>query len=325
MTDVQNNRFDRGVREIVDADRVQTNAPLADLTTFHVGGPADWLVEATSVAEVAAIVQLARECDVPIVVLGGGSNVLVADAGVRGVVMRLRLQSIGQTADDRVRAEAGVTINGLVRWTIARGLAGLEAWAGTPGTVGGAIYGNAHYSGTNIGSLVTRVGVVTPAGDVAEAAAVDMAFGYDTSRVQRTREIVLWTEFGVTTGDPAALREAARASLAFRKRTQPLALSSAGCVFQNPDAIRDAVPAGIPPSAGALVDRAGLKGTSIGGATISPRHANFIVNEGDATARDIRTLMERARLGVRDRFGVELKYEVVFLGDWDGPNDPIAQ
>jgi UDP-N-acetylmuramate dehydrogenase len=316
---VQNTRFDRGVRETVGADRVQTNAPLADLTTFHVGGPADWLVEVTSVNEVTRVVQLARECEAPIVVLGGGSNVLVADAGVRGVVMRLRLPHIDQTADDRVRAEAGVTINGLVRWTIGRGLAGLEAWAGTPGTVGGAIYGNAHYSGTNIGSLVTRVGLVTPAGDVTEAATAEMAFGYDTSRVQRTREIVLWAEFGITTGDPAALRETARASLAFRKRTQPLALSSAGCVFQNPDAIRDAVPAGIPPSAGALVDRAGLKGTSIGGATISPRHANFIVNEGGATARDIRTLMECARLAVRDRFGVELKYEVVFLGDWDSP------
>jgi UDP-N-acetylmuramate dehydrogenase len=316
VTGVQNDRFDRGVREIVSADRVQTNAPLADLTTFHVGGPADWLVEATSVDEVTRIIRLARECDVPLAMLGGGSNVLIADAGVRGVVLRLRLQNVTQTDDGRVRADAGVTINGVVRWTIGRGLAGLEAWAGTPGTVGGAIYGNAHYSGTNIGSLVTRVGLVTPAGEITEAAAADMAFGYDTSRVQRTREIVLWAEFAVTTGEPAALRETARASLAFRKRTQPLALSSAGCVFQNPDATRDKVPAGIPPSAGALVDRAGLKGTSLGGATISPRHANFIVNEGRATARDIRALMERARLGVSDRFGVELKYEVVFLGDW---------
>ncbi len=310
-------RFDRGVREILAPDRVQTNAPLADLTTFHVGGPADWLIEATSTNEVTRVVRLARECDTPIAVLGGGSNVLVADSGVRGVVLRLRLQNIAQPAPGTVRADAGVTINGLVRWTIGRGLAGLEAWAGTPGTVGGAIYGNAHYSGTNIGSLVTRVGLVTPAGEVTEAAAADMEFGYDSSRVPRTREIVLWAEFGVTTGEPATLRETARASLAFRKRTQPLALSSAGCVFQNPDAVRDAVPAGIPASAGALVDRAGLKGTSLGGATISPRHANFIVNEGGATAQDIRTLMERARLGVRDRFGVELKYEVVFLGDWD--------
>ena len=308
-------RFDRGLRQIVGADHVLTNAPLADLTTFHVGGPADWLVEAASTDEVTRVVRLARECEVPLAVLGGGSNVLVADAGVRGVVLRLRLQNIAHTGD-RVRAEAGVTINGLVRWTIGRGLAGLEAWAGTPGTVGGAIYGNAHYRGANIGSLVTRVGLVNSAAEITEAAAADMAFGYDTSRVQRTREIVLWADFGVASGEPAALRETARASLAFRKRTQPLALSSAGCVFQNPDATRDKVPAGIPPSAGALVDRAGLKGTSIGGATISPRHANFIVNEGDATARDIRTLAERARLAVRDRFGVELKYEVVFLGDW---------
>ena len=320
-----NDRLDRGLREIVGADRVRANAPLAELTTFRVGGPADWLVEAAAPDEVTRIVRLARECGVPIVVLGGGSNVLVADAGVRGVVLRLRLQDIAQSASGCVRADAGLTINGLVRWTIGRGLAGLEAWAGTPGTVGGAIYGNAHYGGTNIGSLVTRVGLVSPEGNVAEAGPAEMAFGYDTSRVQRTHEIVLWAEFGVTSGEPAALRETARASLAFRKRTQPLALSSAGCVFQNPDAVRDHVPAGIPASAGALVDRAGLKGVSIGGATVSTRHANFVVNDGSATAQDIRTLMERARLGVRDRVGVELRYEVVFLGDWNSGQDPAAR
>jgi UDP-N-acetylmuramate dehydrogenase len=313
---VQNDRFDRSVREIVGADRVRNLASLAELTTFHAGGPADWLVEAASIDEVTRIVRLARACEIPIAVLGGGSNVLVADAGVRGLVLRLRLQGIAQPANDRVRAEAGATINGLVRWTIGRGLAGLEAWAGTPGTVGGAICGNAHYGGRNVSAFVTRVGLVTVEGEVTEAAVEDMGFDYDTSRVQRTREIVLWAEFAVGAGEPAALRETARASLAFRKRTQPLALSSAGCVFQNPDAARDAVPAGVPPSAGALVDRAGLKGTSEGGATISPRHANFIVNDGQATARDIRALMERARLGVRDRFGVELKYEIVFLGEF---------
>src|SRR5262249_50675226 len=139
---------------------------------------------------------------------------------------------------------------------------------------------------------------------------------YDTSRIQRTREVVAWAEFAVISGEPAALRETARASLAFRKRTQPLALSSAGCVFQNPDASRDRLPADVPPSAGALVDRAGLKGARRGGAQISPRHANFVVNDGLATARDIRVLIEQARQSVLDQFGVELRYEVVFLGDF---------
>jgi UDP-N-acetylmuramate dehydrogenase len=224
------------------------------------------------------------------------------------------MTGLSQPALDRVRAEAGVTINGLVRWTIGRGLANLEAWAGTPGTVGGAIYGNAHYGGRNIGDLVTDVRVVDPAGRLSTVPRDRMAFAYDTSRLQSTREVVVWADFGVTMGAPEALRAVARASLAHRKRTQPLASHSAGCIFQNPDPARDAVPPGIPPSAGALVDRAGLKGHCIGGARISPLHANFFVNEGGATAADIRALIDLARTRVRDRFGVDLREEVVSLG-----------
>jgi UDP-N-acetylmuramate dehydrogenase len=313
---VQPDRFDAGLRALVGEDRVLTNAPLAELTTFHVGGPADWLVSIRSVNELRALVVLARDHAVPVTVLGGGSNVLIADAGVRGVVARLQLTGISETRAGIVRAEAGVTINGLVRWTIGRGRAGLEKWAGTPGTVGGAMYGNAHYGGTNIGDLVAHVALVDGAGMLSEVPASDMGFAYDTSRIQRTREVVVWAEFAVTTGEPAALREAAKASLAFRKRTQPLALSSAGCVFQNPDASRQRLPAGVPPSAGALVDRAGLKGARQGGAQISTRHANFVVNDGQATARDIHALIEQARQSVLDQFGVELRYEVVFLGDF---------
>lgn len=316
MISVQPDRFDAGLRALVGEDRVLTNAPLAELTTFHVGGPADWLVSIRSVNELRALVVLARDHAVPVTVLGGGSNVLIADAGVRGVVARLQLTGISETRAGIVRAEAGVTINGLVRWTIGRGRAGLEKWAGTPGTVGGAMYGNAHYGGTNIGDLVAHVALVDGAGMLSEVPASDMGFAYDTSRIQRTREVVVWAEFAVTTGEPAALREAAKASLAFRKRTQPLALSSAGCVFQNPDASRQRLPAGVPPSAGALVDRAGLKGARQGGAQISTRHANFVVNDGQATARDIHALIEQARQSVLDQFGVELRYEVVFLGDF---------
>jgi UDP-N-acetylmuramate dehydrogenase len=213
-----------------------------------------------------------------------------------------------------VRADAGVTINGLVRWTITHGVAGLEAWAGTPGTVGGAVFGNAHFQGRMISELVESVTLATAAGHVAEVPAAEMEFAYDYSRLHRTREVVIAADFRVTSGEPAALRAVARESLAFRKRTQPLEMPSAGCVFQNPDPGRDAVPPGIPPSAGALVDAAGLKGAREGGARVSPTHANFIVNEGGATARDIRTLVERCKREVRARFGVELRDEIVYLG-----------
>lgn len=307
-------QFNREARRLVGPERVVAGASLAPYTTFRVGGAADWLADVRTVDELVALVTAAREAGVPVTVLGGGSNVVVADRGVPGLVLRLSLAGISQPATDTVRAEAGVTINGLVRWTIGRGLAGLEAWAGTPGTVGGAIYGNAHWQGRNVGDLVRRALVMSPGGSLDIVTQADMAFAYDTSRLQRTREILVWAEFAVTAGDPAALRVRARQSLAYRKETQPLARPSAGCVFQNPDPVRDLMPPGIPPSAGALVDRAGLKGRRIGGARISETHANFIVNEGGATAADIRALVDTARAAVRDRFGVDLRDEVVWLG-----------
>lgn len=295
-------------------ERVQRHAALAPLTTFRVGGAADWLLTLRGTDELRHALRLAQEFGVPVRVLGGGSNVLVSDRGVRGIVIRLRGGNVVRLDSGRVRADAALTINGLVRWTINRGVAGLEAWAGTPGTVGGAIYGNAHFQGRNIGELVDRVMLVDRSATVREVPAQEMEFGYDDSRVQRTREIVVSVDFHAGDGDPAALRATARESLAFRKRTQPLESASAGCIFQNPDPSRDRVPEGIPPSAGALVDRAGLKGSREGQARVSTTHANFIVNEGGATAAEIRALIDRCTREVLDRFGVELREEIVCLG-----------
>ncbi len=304
------------LQALVGPEGVREHAPLGALTTFGVGGPADWLVEPRSVAALEAVLRLAASHDLPVTVLGGGSNVLVADAGVRGMAVRPRLTGISQPMSGRVRAEAGVTINGLVRWLIGRGLAGLESWAGTPGTVGGAIHGNAHYAGHNISEHIVEVGLLSSRGVLAIVPAAEMGFGYDTSRLFDTSEVVVWADVRVSGGEPDAMRAVARASLAHRKRTQPLHLPSAGCVFQNPDPTRDRVPMGIPWSAGALVDRAGLKGASSGGATISTTHANFIVADKTATAADIRRLIEQARDAVRRQFGVELKDEIVYLGEW---------
>jgi UDP-N-acetylmuramate dehydrogenase len=249
--------------------------------------------------------------------LGGGSNVLVGDGGVRGVVVLVRDRTVGREDATGARAGAGLTINGLVRWLVGQGLAGLEAWAGTPGTVGGALHGNAHFKGVNIGDLVREVRVLDRRGDLRTLAAAGMAFGYDSSRLQTSGEIAVSAVFTVTPGEPEALRAIARASLAYRKRTQPLDVPSAGCIFQNPDPARDRVPDGIPWSAGALVDRAGLKGAREGGAQVSPLHGNFIVRDGVATAREIRALVERCQHGVAERFGVRLREEIVYLGEFD--------
>lgn len=306
-------RLARELAALVPDDRRSARVALAPLTTFQIGGPADWLIQATSPDEVRRLVELARETGAPLTVLGGGSNVLVPDEGIRGLVVQCRVMTIAQTTAGHVRAGAGVTVNGLVRWTVGRGLAGLERWAGTPGTVGGAIYGNAHFDGQDIGQLVDRVQVVTRDGRSIELRAEEMEFGYDRSRLQRSGEILVSADFVVGAGVPDELRRQARESLAYRKRTQPLALPSAGCIFQNPRPDLDQVPEGIPWSAGALIDGAGLKGAREGGAGISEAHANFIVNHGGATAGDVRALIARARDAVRAQFGVDLRLEVVLL------------
>jgi UDP-N-acetylmuramate dehydrogenase len=304
---------------VFGSGRVRCRETLAPFTTFNVGGPADYLVEPRRSGEVLEALRLAHAAGVPVTLLGGGSNVLVADAGIRGLVLRPRGGTIADAGSGRVRADAAVTVNGLVRWTIGHALGGLEAWAGTPGTVGGAVYGNAHYAGRLIGDLVVSVTVAGRDGGVVEIARDGMEFGYDASRLQRTGEVLLSAVFRLRPdADPAALRATAHASLAHRKRTQPLDVPTAGCMFQNPGA-DERVPDGVPRSAGALVDRAGLKGHRIGGAVVSPVHANFIVNDGQATAADIRALAALCRDTVFDRFGVRLKQEIVVLGEFERP------
>jgi UDP-N-acetylmuramate dehydrogenase len=298
-------------------DRARRDVPLAPFTTFRVGGPADWLVEPRSSDEIVSALKLASAAGAPVTVLGGGSNVLVSDEGVRGLVIRPRGGDVVHVDDRHIRADAAVTINGLVRWTINHGRAGLEAWAGTPGTVGGAVYGNAHFAGRLVGDLITDVRLAARDGSISDVSRDRLDFGYDRSRLQASGEILLSATFQVSRGEPAALRLVARESLAFRKRTQPLDSPSAGCIFRNPEPGTDRVPDGVPWSAGALVDRAGLKGVAIGDARVSPAHGNFIVNDGRATAREIHQLITRCRDDVRARFGVHLREEIVYLGNFE--------
>ena len=308
--------FDSALTEAFGLDRVGRAVPLAAFTTLRVGGPAEWFVEPRSADELITALKLAHRHRVPVTMLGGGSNILIADAGIRGLVIRPRGGEIRRLDETEVRADAAVTINRLVRWSIMNGVAGLEAWAGTPGTVGGAVFGNAHFGGRLIGELIGEVRVAAPDGTTTDVPTALMAFGYDRSRIRETGEVVLSATFRVTRGIPAALRAAARQSLAYRKRRQPLDTPSAGCVFRNPEQGRDHVPTGIPWSAGALIDRAGLKGTAVGGARVSSAHGNFIVNDGSATAAEIRRLIERCRTEVLARFGVDLREEIVYLGDF---------
>lgn len=292
------------------------NYPLAPLTTLGVGGKADWFCEARTEAEITSALSAAHSAGLPVTILGGGSNVLVSDDGVRGLVIRVRGGSARRTGPRTARADAGMTVNGLVRWCIQRGLAGLESWAGTPGTVGGAIHGNAHFGGNEVGELVTGLRAVDSTGSVVALAAGALDFGPGGRVLAGWGLVVLTVDFRVREGDPAMLRRRARTSLAFRKRTQPLRLPSAGCAFRNPDPDRVSLPPGVPCAAGALLDRAGLKGVSVGGARVSEVHANFLTTGPDATARDVHQLLGICRDAVAAAFGIELVRELIFLGEF---------
>ena len=293
--------------------------PLAPLTTFRVGGPAEWLIETRSSDEIVTALALAhRAGGVPVTMLGGGSNVLVSDAGVRGLVIRPRGGDVRAIDEGRVRADAAVTINGLVRWTINHGCAGLEAWAGTPGTVGGAVFGNAHFGGRLIGDLVAEVRGSRRA--TAPRSTCGEARWRSATTAAACRRPARFCCGRCSASPPAirprcARRRASRSRSASARSRSTRRAPAASFRTRNPGATP--CPTGSRGRPARSVDRAGLKGAAVGGARVSPTHGNFIVNDGTATARDIRQLIERCRTGVREQFGVELREEIVYLGTFD--------
>ncbi len=294
---------------------VARNRPLAPLTSIGIGGPAEWFLEARGEVELRRALGWARGVGLPVTLLGGGSNLLIADRGVRGLVVRLRGGSARRLDSGTVRAEAGMSLNALVRWTAARGLEGVEAWAGTPGTVGGAVHGNAHFGGAEIGDRIGALRLLESDGSVTTAPRDDLRLAPGGGGLGG--RVVLSADFRVQPGrDPEALRSRARSSIAFRRRTQPLRARSAGCAFRNPDRRPTALPPGMPAAAGALLDRAGLKGTSVGGARVSRIHANFLLARPGTSAADLRSLLERCQVTVRRRFGVRLEPEIGFVGEF---------
>ncbi|MDE2971284.1 MAG: UDP-N-acetylmuramate dehydrogenase [Acidobacteriota bacterium] len=305
-----------GPGPLPDGKRFRANHPLAPLTTLGLGGPADWFIEASGEEELLGALAAARRSGLPVTLLGGGSNVLVSDQGIRGAVIRVKGGGARQVDRRTVRAFAGVTVNGLVRWCIQRGFAGLEAWAGTPGTVGGAIHGNAHFGGREVGEVVTGLRFADDAARVESVRAEAVAFGPGGRALAGRGRVLLSADFGVQPEDPAVLRRRARASLAFRKRTQPLAAPSAGCAFRNPDPEEASLPPDVPCAAGALLDRAGMKGARVGGARVSEIHANFLTAAPGATAADVHELLGRCQAAVAAAFGVELAPEMILLGDF---------
>lgn len=286
--------------------RVHFDVSLARHTSLGVGGPADALAIPESRDELAALVALAAENALPLHVLGGGFNTLVLDGGLDGVAVRTqRLRALTVEEDgSTLRAEAGVSHSQVVRLCAERGLSGLEFGAGVPGTVGGWIAMNAGVPGGETGAVVTDVELAGPGTQRRVCAREEMGFVYRRARGLAAGAVVLAARFALRLAEREAVRAEIDRHLAHRRATQPIDEPSFGSVFENPPGAR----------AGELIERAGLKGLRVGGAQISPRHANFIVNRGGATAADVLVLIARAQEAVRELTGLALEPEVRIVG-----------
>jgi UDP-N-acetylenolpyruvoylglucosamine reductase len=290
---------------------VRRQESLSAHTTMRVGGPADLLVVATQVEDVVAVASLARRWSVSLTLLGGGSNVVVSDLGVRGLVVINACRAVRRHEGHVVWAEAGANLAGLARQTLRWGLSGLEWGVSVPGTVGGAVVGNAGAHGGSVADNLVRATLLQPDGSLAEWQAACFRYGYRTSalktslRMGEPAPIVVAAAFQLEPADPLVAEERAAGFLAHRRSTQPVE-PSAGSIFQNPPG----------DFAGRILDSLGFKGRGRGGAAFSTVHANFIVNQGGATAEDIVGLINEAREAVWQTMGVALEPEILFVGDW---------
>jgi len=283
--------------------RVMFGAMLRPYTSFKIGGPADVLVEPADVDEVCRLVAQARTAEVPLFVVGG-TNLLIRDGGIRGIVVSLsKLRTIREEPGAVLYAEGGVGMPTLIGHALRRSLAGLEWAAGIPGTVGGCLMMNA---GTRLGEMkdsVKAVRLVTMRGEIRDLPAAAVRFDYRRAHLPKGIVVGVWLQ--LQQGRRAEIAKIVKDYLHYRKDTQPLAMPSAGCVFKNPP--QD--------SAGRLLEEAGLKGMRIGDAEVSTKHGNFIVNRGHANAADVISLIQKVRRMIRQKSGVRLNLELKIVGE----------
>ena len=294
--------------------KTSRDEPLARFTTMRVGGPADLFATAHNAHELRALVRFARTRGLPHFVLGRGSDLVIADAGIRGLVIQVRAEG-SRTDGDSYTAEAGVQMARAATETQRAGLTGLEFGLAIPGTVGGAVWANAGAHDAEVAAVLASARVLEVDGTERIIPAAELGFSYRDSRFKAAgasadapRDVVVDATFRLAAADPEAIKSRLDDIRHWRQAHQPLGLPSAGSVFRNPPG----------DSAGRMIEAAGLKGTRIGGATISDKHANFIVNDQKGSATDVRRLAERVRAEILARDGIALEFEVEFVGDWSG-------
>ncbi|HEY7828589.1 MAG TPA: UDP-N-acetylmuramate dehydrogenase [Candidatus Limnocylindrales bacterium] len=290
--------------------KTSRDEPLARFTTLRLGGPADLFAVAHNAFELRKLVQFARSRGLAHTVLGRASNVLIADAGIRGLVIQDRAEGIEVVGSSLV-AEAGVPMARAATVSQAAGLSGLEYGLAIPGTVGGAVWANAGAHESDTATVLETARLLAADGSEGEVGPTDLGLAYRDSRLKHPvaggpAEIVLGATFRLEPASADEIKARLEEIRHWRQEHQPLGTPSAGSWFRNP----------LPQSAGGLIDAAGLKGLRIGGASVSPKHANFLVNDQKGSATDLRHLADRVRAGVAQESGIVLEEEVVYLGDW---------
>jgi len=291
--------------------KTSRDEPLARFTTMRVGGPADLYAAPVNPFELRGLVRLARGREVPYTLLGRGSNVVIADAGVRGLLIHVRAQGY-EIADGRLVADAGLPMAKAATVTADAGLSGLEFGLAIPGNVGGAVWANAGAHDSDVAAILESALILGADGSQASLPAAELGLAYRESRFKHAlangpAEVIVAATFRLAPDDPAAIRGRLDEIRRWRQAHQPLGIPSAGSVFRNPAE---------GPSAGALVDGCGLKGRRIGGAVVSEKHANWILNDRGGSAADVRALGELVQATVARETGVVLAFEIQFMGDW---------
>jgi UDP-N-acetylmuramate dehydrogenase len=279
--------------------------PMSKHTSLHIGGPADYFVRITTERDLLGAIAVAREHELPVLMLGGGTNMLVSDRGVRGVVLQ-NDWSESSVDGTTIAAASGTPLASVAAVAARSGIVGLEWMATVPGTVGGAVHGNAGAFGAETKDVLVDATLMDLNGDTWSETSADLGFAYRTSKLQKTPIVVVRARLRGTPGDRATAVKRIKEIANERIAKQPLAQPNTGSIFRNPPGDH----------AGRLIEAADLKGATEGGAMVSTKHANFIVNVGDASAMDVWKLMQRCQSEVKGRFGVELVPEVELVGEW---------
>lgn len=302
-----NNNIHNRLSEFLSDSQILINEPMKNHTTFKVGGPADFLVNPNSEDELIGVLSLCKEASVPFYIIGNGSDLLVSDKGFRGVIIRfLENYSEINVFEEKIKAQSGALLKNVSLKALEAGLTGLEFAFGIPGTIGGACVMNAGAYDSELKNVIESVRVLTKEHEIRVFSCEEMEFGYRTSRISKENDIVLEAVFSLKKGDTAQIKAKMDDFQSRRKSKQPLEYPSAGSTFKRPEGY----------FAGKLIQEAGLSGFRIGGACVSEKHCGFVINAGNATAKDVYDVIKGVQERVFRNSGVNLSPEIKFLGEF---------